>query len=113
MSRDFPNKSSERIWFIHLRYRNKKGEVENNGGLTIAYRKGHNEGQLEVAIARCRYNDNFNKRIGRSIAVGNLNWNNCWVVACPTDANPHNIALEYVRRKIVGNLTASQNSTVH
>lgn len=60
------------VKFIHLRevdiYRG--GAIDNRGGATVAYTEQGTA--FEFAVARCSWQDNFNKRLGRTKAAGRL-----------------------------------------
>jgi len=81
------NPNPNKVFYIHLRYKNDDGSVANQGGLTIAWRQHENSESsnektvnvLEVAIARCNILDNFCRRVGRAIATGNLNYDRYWL----------------------------------
>lgn len=58
--------------FLHLRNLKASSEPETKGGVTFAY-KVHDNGDVEVAIAKCHNKDNFCRRIGRLISEGRFN----------------------------------------
>lgn len=60
-----------KVYFMHIRNVDARGEINNFGGATIAYREI--EGGVEFAEAWCSYRDNFNKAYGRAKAQGRLN----------------------------------------
>ena len=67
--------------YIHLRYANDDGSIANQGGITIAWRDSHEHtDKVEVAFSRCVWYDNFNRKIGRSIADGNLKYYSLYLV---------------------------------
>ncbi len=60
-----------KVYFMHIRNVDARGEINNFGGATIAYREI--EGGVEFAEAWCSNRDNFNKAYGRAKAQGRLN----------------------------------------
>lgn len=64
-------RTTNQTFFIHHRTRDVNNNVHNHGGHTVAFRTiGGNI--VEYAVARCHENENFNKRLGRTIASGRL-----------------------------------------
>lgn len=64
--------------YLHLRYYNSDGTPSNLGGATIAYTyetSYQNCGVYVYGISICSKKDNFNKAIGRTLAVFRLNRN--------------------------------------
>jgi hypothetical protein len=103
MKRDFPNKNTNPVFYIHLRYQEDDGSISNHGGLTIAYRPHDNEVAFEVAIARCNQSDNFCRKTGRCIALGNLNWDRLWICKAPESdrhADIHKHIVDFVQEKV-------------
>lgn len=101
--RPYPNGNSNPVYYSHVRYETKRddGKIVNTG-FTIAWREHENGLRLEVALARCNPNDNFNKKIGRSIALGNLNWDRLWLVDKPSEAKADHrrVVHEWVLSKV-------------
>ena len=60
-----------KVYFMHIRNVDARGEISNFGGATIAYREI--DGGFEFAEAWCSDRDNFNKAYGRAKAQGRLN----------------------------------------
>lgn len=60
-----------KVFFIHLRRKDKDGKVSNFGGKTVAYINLPN-GTILSASAVCSDTDNFCRAIGRAIAVARL-----------------------------------------
>ncbi len=80
MKRIPPNlQPSSRIYFLHIRYEdvNDPTTFDTHGGVTVAYRYLSDIHQWEVGIAQCNINDNFCKKLGRTIAINRLNWGDC------------------------------------
>ena len=76
------------VKFIHLRevdiYRN--GAIDNRGGATVAYTEQGTA--FEFAVARCSWQDNFNRALGRTKAAGRLaspRYRNTWSGGSRTD----------------------------
>ena len=72
---------SQNIKYIHLRYEPDQNEgnatFSNFGGATIAYKitedpKDKNYSKIELGLSKCSMNENFNRRIGRTIATYRL-----------------------------------------
>jgi hypothetical protein len=57
--------------FIHLRSKSSDGTPATKSGTTIAWRRVATKA-IEIGVAKCHYNDNFCRRIGRNIAEGRL-----------------------------------------
>ena len=87
--------------FIHLRYQNDDGSTANQGGVTIAWRPSHEHAdKVEVAFSRCIWYDNFNRKIGRSIAVGNLKYYSLYLVdKISTPSEQYNAIIDFVNKK--------------
>lgn len=63
-------KEDLKVNFVHLRMHDD-GDIQNQGGATIAYvREGKH---VAYAVAKCRISDNFNRKLGRLIASNRLN----------------------------------------
>lgn len=72
------------VKFVHLRQQEAWVDIADgsvtyhpapNGGVTIAYVMGADEGQtwqIDFATAQCSPRDNYNKKVGRAIARGRL-----------------------------------------
>ena len=76
-----PNPNPNPVKFIHFRYTNEDQTPTNNGGVTIAYRDSvASPGCIEAAWSRCNLSDNFCKKVGRDIAVGNLDFDNYYAL---------------------------------
>jgi hypothetical protein len=58
------------IRFRHVRNVLDDGTVSNMGGCTFAYKEV--DGGIRVSAALCSNKDNFNRKIGRTIAAGRL-----------------------------------------
>jgi len=58
------------VSFMHYRKYDRQGQIESKGGLTLAIERHGN--QLIVAMAECGRHDNFNRKLGRTIAEGRL-----------------------------------------
>ncbi len=56
--------------FMHYRKFNRLGQVMGKGGLTLAIQCEGN--QISVGMAHCSTKDNFNKKLGRTVAEGRL-----------------------------------------
>lgn len=60
-------------------------EQDPKGGLTIAFRKcrpnERSTNMVDVAVATCSYNDNFNRKIGTQIAL--TKWFACETIQLP------------------------------
>ena len=103
MKREPPNKNTNPVFYIHLRYQEDDGTINNHGGLTIAYREHDNGTVFEVAIARCNLLDNFCRKTGRCIALGNLNWDRLWLCPKPAEIDKkdlHNHVVSFVEEKV-------------
>lgn len=118
--REHPNTNPNPIHYLHLRYQDKDGSVSNHGGITIAWREHENGKALEVAMARCNLKDNFNKKIGRSIARGNLNWDRLWITPKPVATAPnsdrklcHEAAIAIVQAKLREIFKVHSTETLH
>lgn len=86
MPRPAPIVNPKPIRYIHLRYKNEDGVLINNMGVTIAYRETKdNQDKVELAYARCSYEDNFCKKVGRDITTGWLNYGHSHIIIKPTD----------------------------
>lgn len=59
------------IQFLHIRPRHLDGTFMTKGGTTYAFTQ-NDDGSFSVAEARCHWNDNFCRRIGRAISSGRL-----------------------------------------
>lgn len=59
-----------KIQFIHRRPI-QNGLIANSGGFTVAYMEDGPNG-IHAAFAQCSRRDNFNKRLGRTVAAGRL-----------------------------------------
>lgn len=55
-------------------------EVSNQGGLTVAWRADVPNNVLVYSVAICSDKDNFNKKIGRTIAEGRLKANKAHIM---------------------------------
>lgn len=67
------------IKYIHLRYPVSSPRLSGDyvspsskGGLTVAYCYDEESKQVDFAVAKCCKRDNFNKRLGRTIACNRL-----------------------------------------
>lgn len=56
--------------FMHYRKFDRRGQIQPKGGLTVAIQQDGS--QLTIALARCGRKDNFDRRMGRTIAEGRL-----------------------------------------
>ena len=57
--------------FIHYRKFDRMGQIKAKGGLTLAIKS---DGEyVYVATAKCGQKDNFDRKLGRTIAEGRLN----------------------------------------
>ena len=88
--------------YIHLRYQNDDGSIANQGGVTIAWRDSdEHEDKVEVAFSRCIWYDNFNKKIGRAIALGNLKYFALYLVdKVGTPSEQYEKIIDFVNKKI-------------
>lgn len=87
--------------FLHLRYAEDDGSVCNQGGTTIAWRPSDvKPNKIEVAIARCRTDENFCRRIGRNVALGQLKYYNFYYLDKKEDqAEQERELFEFAARK--------------
>lgn len=67
------------IKFLHRRNYQKletlsgvRLELDARGGATVAFEKSYSGKVIAVAVARCPYSQNFNKKIGRNVSSGRL-----------------------------------------
>lgn len=58
--------------FHHFRNLKEDGSVYNMGGLTVAWEVNEQNKSIRYAFAICSDRDNFNKKVGRTIAGGRL-----------------------------------------
>jgi hypothetical protein len=89
--------------FMHIR-----GRYDRD--LTVAYRLANNSIQVEFAFAICSPKDQFNKKIGRTIAEGRLNSQRWTVFSDIETETPGIIANQDMHHSILGNLDAYFNS---
>jgi len=66
--------------FLHIRNKTADGKISNFGGATLGF--DHIDGNLFVSLARCCPVDNFNKKIGRTIAENRFNRGDIFKVEC-------------------------------
>lgn len=57
------------VKFLHYRVV-ENGAVEGKGGATVAYIEGENG--VSYGEAQCSFRDNYNRKLGRDIALGRL-----------------------------------------
>ena len=62
------------IKYKHFRTYDENEQVYHKGGATLAYEFKDDE-TVVFAVARCRYTDNFNRKLGRAIAANRLKKN--------------------------------------
>jgi len=65
-------KTNMKTSFIHLRQKDKQGNISPNGGTTIAYQHDVTTNTVFHAAAHCNKKDNYNKAYGRMKAAGRL-----------------------------------------
>jgi hypothetical protein len=78
---------------IHMRcYKDDDRELSDplpNGGATIAWTEIPTEDEdhclVHIAIARCHDNDNYNRKVGRAVAIGKLNHDECFPLLIDVD----------------------------
>jgi hypothetical protein len=80
-----------RIYFVHLR----NPLNLNRGGMTVAFTPSA-DGFIEFAIAKCSDADNFNKKVGRTIASNRLQKRANKPEHCLTDTYPSTNIKEFV-----------------
>ncbi len=67
----YPNVWNERGMVMSIKYMHLRG-MTSRGGVTIAYETNSDCNTITFAVARCSKDDNFNKSVGREIALGRL-----------------------------------------
>ncbi|MHB8602169.1 MAG: hypothetical protein ACYC9R_06295 [Nitrosotalea sp.] len=96
--------------FIHIRYHDGEGRILNQGGITIAYRDSvEHSDSVEVAFSKCIWYDNFNRKIGRTIATGHLKYYRFYLMSKPEDEKElYNDIIGYVTNKVDAQEEAAQ-----
>jgi hypothetical protein len=69
--------------YVYIRGRDAKGVLVNKGGFTLAVKEDHKDGNLLVAVAKCRNDKKFDKRHGRIVARLHLLTKNYIVMTLP------------------------------
>lgn len=77
-------RNSQETFFGHARRRKQvpslsgtRSEIDNRGGLTIAWKANPQNNRLVYSVARCSDEFNFKKKLGRNIAGGRLKAGKC------------------------------------
>jgi len=97
----------KKIYYIHLRYENPDHAIANTGGITIAFHK--EDSKLFVAYARCHWNDNYNKRIGRNIASGRLLSGDCYALNLDSEDNVFTDVVTFVNAMVAKDHTKAHS----
>lgn len=81
--------ASGKTKYVHLRYRFPELESPLNplgldglGGVTVALKENIEDNTVTYAFAICRWNENYNRKLGRRIVDGRMKMDECYKVPC-------------------------------
>jgi len=75
--------------FLHLRRKDKRtGRPLSTGGITVAYVLDKDTHRLSFTLCRCRRNEHYCRKLGRTISGGRYEANQGTIIPMQEDVHP-------------------------
>lgn len=101
----------ERVRYIHIRFHDEEGNIQNHGGATISYYRSADMRVFYYAIALCRANENFCRMLGRRISTGKMDAGRGYSVNVEASA-PSSQFIESIAKFAALKLIAKKNPSI-